>query len=446
MSRKMKIGVAIAVVAAIVAGGVVVAKKKKAGQGTEVRMEQVARRDLVAAVTASGKIEPETKVDVSADVTGRILRIAVKEGDVVRKGQFLIQIDPAQFEGAVKRNEALLSSNQASLLQAQANRDQTGRQLARALELQKTSPNLISQEAVEQAQQAADVAKAVYQTSLAQVDQARAALKEAKDNLARTTLYAPIAGRVTRLAVEEGEVAVPGTFSKETGLLLTVADMSTIIAKVQVDETDVVRLTRGDSVQVTIDAFPDTTFVGRVSKISNSAKLTSTSTQSGSTDKAVDFDVEVTLDTPPADIRPDLSCTARIVTDTRDQALSIPIIALTVREHEDLPIEDTSAKATPASQGSTARTKADTQGPGGKKKKEREGVFIVRDGVATFHPVKVGIAGDEYFEVLDGLKGGETIVAGTYQAIRDLKDGAKVRETKNEPGKDGKGKPEEKRS
>jgi HlyD family secretion protein len=404
----------------------------------------VGRRDLVAAVTASGKIEPETKVDVSADVTGRIMRIGVKEGDIVRKGQFLIQIDPAQFEGAVKRSEALLSSNQASLLQAQANRDQSARQLTRALELQKSSPNLISVEAVEQAQQAADVAKAVYQTSLAQVEQARAALKEAKDNLARTTLYAPIAGRVTRLAVEEGEVAVPGTFSRETGLLLTVADMSTIIAKVQVDETDVVRLAVGDSVQVTIDAFPDTTFVGRVSKISNSAKLTATSTQSGSSDKAVDFDVEVVLVTPPADIRPDLSCTARIVTDTRDEALSIPIIALTVREHEDLPLEDTNAKATPASQG--ARPTADTTGPGARKKKEREGVFVVRDGIATFRPVKVGVAGDEYFEVLDGLRGDETIVAGTYQAIRDLKDGAKVKEAKADAGKDGKGKPEEKRS
>jgi len=445
MTRKMKWGIAVAVLAALGAGGVFAAKQKKKNAATEVRFEQVSRKDLVAAVTASGKIEPETKVDVSADVTGRILRIAIKEGDMVKKGQFLIQIDPAQFEGSVKRSEALLSSNQASLLQAQANRDQSARQLARALELQKSSPNLISVESVEQAQQAADVAKAVYQTSLAQVEQARAALKEAKDNLARTTLYAPIAGRVTRLAVEEGEVAVPGTFSRETGLLLTVADMSTIIAKVQVDETDVVRLAHGDSVQVTIDAFPDTTFVGRVSKISNSAKLTSTSTQSGSTDKAVDFDVEVVLVAPPEDIRPDLSCTARIVTDTRDEALSIPIIALTVREHEVLPIEDTNAKATPASQG--PKPKDDTAtGVGAKKKKEREGVFVVRDGIATFRPVKVGVAGDEYFEVLDGLRGGETIVAGTYQAIRDLKDGAKVKEAKPEEGKDGKGKPEEKRS
>jgi HlyD family secretion protein len=421
----MKWGIAVGVLAALVVGGLAVRKQRKANEATEVRLEQVAQRDLVAVVTASGKIEPETKVDVSADVTGRILKIAVKEGDIVRKGQFLIQIDPAQFEGAVKRGEALLSSSQAALLQAQANRDQTRRQLERARELQRTNPNLVSQESVEQAQQAADVAAAIYQTNLAQVEQARAGLKEARDNLARTTLYAPIAGRVTRLAVEEGEVAVPGTFSRETGLLLTVADMSTIIAKVQVDETDVVRLAHGDSVSVSIDAFPDTTFVGRVSKISNSAKLTSTSTAGGSSDRAVDFDVEIALAAPPADVRPDLSCTSRIVTDTRAQALSIPIIALTVREHEEVPVEGAGAAATPAS--TAPRAPEDSAA---RKKKEREGVFVVRDGVATFRPVKVGIAGDEHFEVLDGVRPGETIVAGTYQAIRDLKDGARVKEAK----------------
>ncbi len=435
MTRGKKVGIAAVVLVAVAAGFVVVGQNKKKHAAVEVRMEPVDRRDLVAAVTASGKIEPETKVDISADVTGRILQIAVKEGQVVQRGQFLIQIDPAQFEGAVKRSEALLSANQASLIQAQANRDQAKRSLDRALELQKGNPTLISKEAVEQAQQAYDVARAIYETNQAQVEQARAALKEANDNLRRTRLYAPISGRVVRLAVEEGEVAVPGTFSKETGLLLTIADMSTIIAKVQVDETDVVRLAKGDSVQVTIDAFPDTTFTGRVTKISNSAKLTATQTAGGSNDKAVDFDVEVTLDHPPADIRPDLSCTSRIVTDTRVKALSIPIIALTVREHQDVPNEVKGDAPAPAG----AKAAGDS-GKGGRKGKEREGVFVVRDGIATFQPVKVGIAGDEYFEVLDGLKGGETIVAGTYQAIRDLKDGQRVREAKAPEG------PKEKKS
>jgi HlyD family secretion protein len=227
-------------------------------------------------------------------------------------------------------------------------------------------------------------------------------------------LTAPITGRVVRLAVEEGEVAVPGTFSRETGLLMTIADLSIILAKVQVDETDVVRLTQRDSAEITIDAYPDTTFIGRVSKVSHSAKLTPTQTASGSNDRAVDFDVEITLETPPRDIRPDLSCTARIVTDTRNGALSIPIIALTVRDHEKIPNELDSAPPI-----DTLLAKF--------RKREAEGVFIVRNGIATFRPVKTGVAGDEYFEVTDGLREGETIVAGTYQAIRDLKDGARVR-------------------
>lgn len=429
MSRRMKWGIALGVLVALVAGGSYASQQKKKNAATEVKMEPVGKKDLVAAVTASGRIEAETKVDISADVTGRILQIAVKEGDMVKKGQFLVQIDPAQFEGAVKRGEAMLSSSQAALIQAQANRDQALRQYDRAKELQASNPNLIATEAVEQAKQSYDVAVAIYQTNQAQVAQARAGLKEAQDNLNRTRLFAPIAGRVTRLAVEEGEVAVPGTFSKETGLLMTIADMNTIISKVQVDETDVVRVALGDSVDVTIDAFTDTTFTGRVTKVSNSAKLSAgmSSSQGGNQDRAVDFDVEITLDNPPRDIRPDLSSTARIITDTRTQVLSIPIIALTVRQHEDVPREDTGVAARPAS---TAPVPPADSAGAGQKKKEREGVFVVTDGKATFRPVKVGIAGDEFFEVLDGVREGETIVAGTYQAIRDLQDGAKVKAAK----------------
>jgi len=207
-----------------------------------------------------------------------------------------------------------------------------------------------------------------------------------------------------------------------------VADLSVVLAKVQVDETDVVRLHLGDSVSVTIDAFPDTSFVGRVSKISNSAKLGQTGAASGgATDRAVDFDVEITLDRPPEGIRPDLSATARIITDTRKQALAIPIIALTVREHEDVANELKAPAGTPVGPLTAAE----------RKQKEREGVFIVRNGVANFQPVKVGIAGDEHFEVLSGLKAGDTVVAGPYQAVRDLKDSTRVRQTReqqNAPG------------
>jgi HlyD family secretion protein len=412
MSRGMKIGLIVVTLAAAAGGGVAYQVHKKKTAGTEVRMEKVAKRDLVSAVTASGKIEAKTSVDISADITGRIIRLAVREGDLVTKGQFLIQIDPAQYQAAVSRAQGVVSSTEATLAQARANLDQAERAWNRARQLSQLGPNLIAPEAAEQARTSYDVAQATWQATRAQLEQSRASLQEARDNLAKTRLTSPISGRVVRLAVEQGEVAVPGTFSRETGLLMTIADLSVILAKVQVDETDVVRLAANDSVQVTIDAYPDTTFLGRVTQISHSAKMTETQTASGSNDRAVDFDVEVTLDNPPRDIRPDLSCTARMVTDTRAQALSIPIIALTVRDHERVPNENPNADT----------TKLKRLG------KEAEGVFVVRDGQATFRPVKVGIAGDEYFEVTDGLREGETIVAGTYQAIRDLKDGARVRQ------------------
>src|SRR5688500_8623737 len=300
-------------------------------------------------------------------------------------------------------------------MKSNTTQEQEQRAWNRSKQLTELGDNLIAPETAEQARTALDVAEANYQSTKAQLEQSRASLQEAKDNLAKTRLTAPISGRVVRLAVEEGEVAVPGTFSRETGLLMTIADLSVILAKVQVDETDVVRLKTRDSVEVNIDAYPDTTFSGRVTKVSHSAKLTPTQTASGSNDRAVDFDVEITLKNPPPDIRPDLSCTARIVTDTRNKALSIPIIALTVRDHEKVPNE---AEAGPAED--TLRQRF--------AKREAEGVFVVREGLATFRPVKVGVAGDEYFEVVDGLREGETIVAGTYQAIRDLKDGAKVRQ------------------
>ena len=242
MSRRTKWGLAIILV---VVGGVAVSSLAAARRGAapvEVRLEEVGARDLVSIVTASGRIEAKTQVDISADITGRITQIGVREGDVVTKGQFLLQIDPAQYESIVARTQALLASSEASLVQSRTNRDQAKRGLDRALELQKAGTALISQEAVEQAQQQYDVASASLLSTTAQVSQSRASLQEAKDNLAKSRLVSPIAGRVVRLNVEEGEVAVPGTFSRETGLLMTIADLSVILAKVKVDETDVVKL------------------------------------------------------------------------------------------------------------------------------------------------------------------------------------------------------------
>lgn len=433
MSKRNKVllggGIAVLVVVLIV-----VSASAKRDKGTEVRFETVGRRDLVAAVTASGKIQPKKKVDISADITGRVTRIAVREGDLVQKGQFLLQIDPTIYQANMQRANAAMSSAEAGAVQAKASRDQSSRALVRTKELHEQNPNLVSQEQLEQAQTAFEIADANLNASQHLVEQARAGLQEARDQLAKTHLTAPMAGRVTRLAVEEGEVAVPGTFSRETGLLLTVSDLSVIQTTVNVDETDVVRVNIGDSVEVTIDAFPDTTFVGRVTKVSNSAILSAASAATGQNDRAVDYEVEITLVNPPAEVRPDLSATARIVTDTRKEALAIPIIALTVRENTPVTTEQKTASggggggAGPTA--AQAATPRDTTRGGGGKKKESEGVFIVHNGVATFRAVKVGIAGEEHFEVIDGVRQGDTIVAGPYQAVRDLKEGARVRPSK----------------
>ena len=415
MSRGAKIAIFAVIAVVVIVGLMKLGSSRSGNRATEVRLEPVGKRDLVAAVTSSGQIEAKKQVNVSSEVTARILKIHVKEGDVVQAGQLLVELDQAQFKGSVDRSDAAVAQANASVVQATANRDQAKRALDRQRALKKAQPDLVTDESLELADQQYKVADANLKSSNAQLQQAQAGLKEAKDNLGRTMLYSPISGRVVRLAVQEGEVAVPGTFSKETGLLMRIADLSVILAKVKVDETDIVRLALNDSVSVTIDAFPDTTFAGKVTKIGNSA--TTASSTGTSADKAVDFEVEVTLSNPPKDVRPDLSMTSRIITSVRQGALSIPIIALTARAVPN-PSSDTKA-ASPI-----AKSPSDT---GKKKPKEQEGVFVVVNGLARFRPVKVGITGDEYVEVIDGLKEGETVVAGTYQAIRDMKDSTKVK-------------------
>src|ERR671921_130680 len=252
MSKRVKWSVAGGVLLVVPAiGGLTAAKGKN--KSVEVRTEQVAQRDLVASVTASGQVRPQTKVDLSSDITGKIVRLAVKEGQMVKQGQFLLQIDPQQQEAAVQRVEAALASSRAQMAQAQAN----------LLQAQKS-----------------------YE----------------RTSLGKTTIYAPMSGRVTRLNVENGETAIMGTLNKDAATLLTIADMSVLETKVKVDETDVARISLGDSAVIQIDAFPDTTFVGRVVEISNSAVKSATA-QATNADQAVDYEVTIQLVDPPKDTR-----------------------------------------------------------------------------------------------------------------------------------------------
>ena len=424
MSKNTKLSVAGIAVLALV--GIIVLTAMRSGtKAVNVRIEPVLRRDLIASVTASGNVTPRTKVDLSSDITGKIVRLAVKEGEMVSKGQFLLQIDPQEAEANVQRAEAALSAAKAASAQAKANLLQAQKSYERSLEIKKANAQLISDEQLEQLSTTVDVDKAVLESQNHLVDQNTAELAQVRSALGKTTIYAPMAGRVTRLNVEGGETAIMGTLNKDAATLLTISDMSILETKVKVDETDVARISIGDSALVQIDAFPDTTFIGRVTKISNSSVKSATASQSTG-DQAVDYEVTIQLLNVPPETRPDFSATAKIVTDSRKNVLSIPIIALTVREDSSLTSGDTAVGL------GKPKPKKEVG------KKDVEGVFVVgSDNKVTFRPVKRGITGEKHFEVLDGLKENERIVAGTYQAIRELKDGNLVKESKPDAKKPG---------
>lgn len=420
MKTSVKWGIGIVAVAGLGALGVVAAKK----QGTkpvEVRVEAVEARDLVSSVQASGQIQPRTKVNVSSDITGKIVKLSVREGDMVKKGQFLLQIDPEAATAAMQRAEAQLASARAQAAQAKANLLQAQRNYERQQQLKQTQPGMVSEEQLEQLRTQTEVSKALAEAANYAVEQSVASVRDARQALGKTTVVAPMSGKVTRLNVEEGETAIMGTLNKDAATLLTISDMSILETKVKVDETDVARINLGDSTVIQIDAFPDTTFVGKVVEISNSSVAKAASANTG--DQAIDYEVKIQLLNPPKDTRPDFSATAKIITAQRTKVLSIPIIALSVRENESLPNGDSAV--------TVGKQPAKEVG-----KRDVEGVFIVgADNKVTFRPVKVGITGERHFEVLSGLKAGEQIVAGTYQAIRELKDGALIKPSKPEEKK-----------
>lgn len=415
MRLRTKIGIGLAVVAAIAIPAAVLSNRE---EGVEVRAETASNRDLVAAVNASGWIRPNRRVDVQSDVQGRIIQLQVEEGQVVKRGQVLLRIDPTQMEQAQVRARAALSEAQARAAQQRANTLQAQRNFERYRMLFERDTTLVSRQALEESETAYEVQRELLDAADYGVAQARATLGEADDRLAKTIIRAPMDGTITRLEVEEGETAIIGTMNNAGSLLLTIADLAVMEAVVQVDETDIPEIELGDSASIVIDAFPDRSFAGRVTEISHSSVRPPESLQGGTgagQGQAVDFEVVITLDTPPPGLRPDLSASADIVTDKRSNVLAIPIIALTVREQGDvqaLPQEDPAAQAAAAAAG--ART-------------DVEGVFVVRAGKAEFVPVKVGIAGREHFEVLAGLSAGDSVVAGPYEAIRSLQDGDAVR-------------------
>jgi len=367
--------------------------------GTEVEYEVVARRDLVAVVSASGALDPQQQVQISASTSGEVVRIGVVEGQLVRRGEFLLQLDPVPAAAAAAVQSAAVASARADLESAEAQLELARRQHERAQTL--AERELIPRAELESAEAELSARQAAVSAARGRIGQAAASLQSARHEVGRVTIRSPIDGVIQRINVEEGEIAMIGTMNQAGTVLLTIADLGVMEAMVDVDETDVVHIRVGQPAEVTVDAFPDTTFTGSVTEVSTLPKVVPTAT--GPAQGAADFEVTITLEGSfPAAVS-GLTASADITTAERENALVIPIQSLVVR-----PVEDDAAE-------------------GGVV--EREGVFVVEDGTARFVPVKVGIAGDRYFEVLEGLEEDARVVSGPYQALRDLADGEPVKAT-----------------
>ncbi len=366
-------------------------------KGMPVQVATVGREDLQAKVSANGKVQAVTKADISANVMGQVTRLSVKEGDVVKKGQFLMEIDPRNaranseaMQANLKAAGSQLDSATAALVQAKADFDR-----ARA----NRDAGIISAADFERARTALETAQADRRTAQERMSQAKANLSQSHVGLGYCLITAPMDGVVTARRIEPGETAVPGIQNQPGTVLLTISDMSKVEAEMEVDEASIPTVKLGQEAQVRIDAYPNQVFQGQVTEVGGSP-ITKTNVND-----ATKFKVKVWIKNPPITIKPGLSAQADIFTGSRSQVLAIPFQALVMRDIKPKPGE--------------------TLKPGAPR--EEEGVFVLESGKAKFMPVKTGLMGDLSVEVLSGLKGGETLITGPNRVLRDLKGGEPVR-------------------
>lgn len=464
MKRKWKI--VIGVVALLIAAIGVYASTVYSKRGViTVQTGAVVKQDLTSLVTASGEIKPKNYINIGANAQGQITELLVKEGDHVRKGQLLAKLENIQPTADVNMQKAVINSSEADSAASEAGlkaADENIRTMEAGVEKDKAdlermkadfdrSQSLFNEHLL--AKQDFEMKKYTYQAQQATVHESEMRLVQARaqreqqaatlssaqkriaqnqaglvrynDLLEKHNSYAPLDGVVTNLPVRTGETVVPGIQNSAASTIMTIADMSLITAEVKVDETDIVNVKLDQVADVTIDAIPNKTFKGHVTEIGNTAILRSTglaASQSAiSSQEAKDFKVVVALDNPPDEIRPGLSCTAKITTATRKSVLTIPIQALTVRQKGQL-----EPRPVNGSNATHAATKPDPAAEKAKKE-ELQGVFVVANGKATFKKVETGITGATDIEVLNGLNDGDTIITGTYQVIRTILNDAPVK-------------------
>ena len=456
--KKVAIGVGAVVLLVIIVAFTVHQSGKNV---VTVQTGKTQRQDLATVVSASGEIKPKTYVNIGANAFGKITHLYVKEGDHVKRGQLLAQLENVQSSADVNANEASLqaaqtdslaaeaglNTAQADLLRAQADYDRNKLDWSRAQSLFKDG--LISKSDFDSRRNAwatadagltqatARVAQAKAQNDSAgrHIAQAKATLTHYTDLLQKTTYPAPFDGVITNLPVREGETVVIGIQNAQGSTLMTIADMSVITAEVKVDETDIVNVKLGQPADVTIDAIPKKIFHGKVTEIGNNAIVRSsglsTSQQTTASEEAKDFKVVVTLSDAPQDLRPGLSTTAKVTTATRSNALSIPIQALTLRTKDQIDAQNNPPgsvhAAEPAAKDVSSKNKRDD---------EVQGVFVIRNKKAMFIPVATGITGTTDIEVFDGLKEGDEVITGSYKVLRTLRPGSSVKVDNKAPKKE----------
>ena len=421
MNARTKVLIGIVIVA-VIGGATALTVNQRRDRGVAVRLDVVARRDLVETVTASGNIRAGRVVDISSEVSARVTELLVQEGDDVTAGQLLLRLDPTQFETSVSRSEALLNQSRAQARQQEANVERVTRDFQRLRDLFDSDSLLVAPQLLDNAETDVELATHQLESLRFGVDQAVASLDEANEQLSKTVSVAPISGKVTRLNVEEGETVIVGTMNNPGTVVLTISELSRVEVVLEVDETDIPYIALGDSTILELDAFPDRLFGGVVTEIGNSAIRPPASTAGSGQTAAIDFEVVITMYDPPGGIRPDLSATADIITATSKNVLSVPIIALTVRPEEE---EEGARSAGNQEEQDDRQSRGPLSRP---EVSDVEGLFLVEAGRVRFAPVEVGITGQEHFELHTGVSEGDTIVAGPYQRVRNLDDGDRVRE------------------
>jgi HlyD family secretion protein len=437
--KKVLIGLGVVVLAGAMIWANFAFKKT---EGPTVTVEAIKARKLESIVSASGRIRARRTVNITSEVTGKVMKLAVEEGDRVKQGQFLLQVDPRNVRNRLQVSEASLEQTKIGLQQAQqslenakVNQKLAQDELARQQRLDRDK--LATRQALEQAQdnvtlRKGDVKNAEQAVATAEqrIRSQQADLANAEHDLSRVTIEAPIDGIITKRNVEEGETAQAGFTNNPSVVLLIVADMSVIEAEIEVDETDIPNVKLGQKTKITIDALPDRNFTAKVTEIGNSPISAATA---GGVRQAINFKVIVTIDGQVPEVRPGFTCTADITTADRENAVAVPIQALAVRELTFDPQGKVvkPPKPEPGRRTSAGAVEAAELKPGFTKK-ETEGVFVVdKANKVQFVPVKTGVAGDKYFEVLEGLKVADRVVTGPFASVRTLNDGTlvKVEET-----------------